>query len=93
MKLVEYTDVEGRRWKTLLPDSAPDSEAPRGVPYGPPSLEPLELPLEVEVRLHNGLVERGLLTKADLRGHEDHIAHACLRAVKLDAIRVMGLYE
>lgn len=93
MKLVKYTDAAGRQWKTLLPDSAPESEAPRGVPYGPPSLARLGLPLTMEVRLHNGLFERGIFTAADLRGREDEVARACLAAVKLDAIAVMGLYD
>lgn len=93
MKLAQYTDRKGRQWKTLLPDAVPESQASRGVPFGPPSLASLGLPEELEVRLHNLLFERGFFKAEDLRGRENEIAHTLIRALKIDAQVIMGLYE
>ncbi len=89
---VTYTDDAGRRWTVLLPDDKPDSDAPMGIPVGPPSLESLELPEELEVRLHNALHDRGLLTARDIKVRRSHLTGALQSAFRVDIVRVAALY-
>lgn len=93
MREVSYTDADGRRWRTMIPDDAPDYEAEIGLPAGPPSLESLELPLDIEVRLHNQLFARRLFTREDLRNRESEISAALMAALKVDAVSIRALYE
>ncbi len=92
MKQATYQDHEGRWHAVMLPDSADETEAPRGIPVGPPSLEALDLPLDIEVRLHNQLFHRYLLTEADIRRKPNEVTAAIMAALKLDAQRIAGLY-
>lgn len=92
MKQARYTDDDGRIWVTLLPEEAPDTMAEQGVPHGPPSMEPLGLPLEVEVRLHNELVHREILTEHDVRRRQPEVQAALMAALKVDALRIAALY-
>lgn len=92
MSRVTYTDPEGRKWARFLPDGIPEKEARKGAPLGPPSLESLELPLALEVRLHNALFNRGLLTLEDVNRRPNEVAGAIMSALKLDAQTVMALY-
>jgi len=89
---VTYTDDAGRRWVVMLPEGKPDSDASMGIPVGPPSLEPLGLPEEIEVRLHNALVDRGLLTERDAKMRRSHLLGALQAALKVDIVRVAALY-
>lgn len=92
MKQARYTDDDGRIWVTFLPDEAPDTMAAQGVPHGPASLEPLGLPLEVEVRLHNELVHRGILTEQDVKRRMPDVQSALMAALKVDVLRIAALY-
>lgn len=87
-----YTDESGRQWAVMLPDDKPDSDASMGIPVGPPSLEPLGLPEEIEVRLHNQLFDRGLLTQRDVKTRHSHVLGALMAALKVDIGRVCSLY-
>lgn len=89
---VTYTDDAGRRWVVVLPDDKPISDAAMGIPVGPPSMEPLGLPEEIEVRLHNALVDRGLLTERDFKTRRSHVMGALQTALKVDIVRVAALY-
>jgi hypothetical protein len=93
MRQVSYADAAGRQFVTMIPDAAPDSEARKGVPVGPPSLTPLGLPKQTEVRLHNQLFSRGLLTQFDVEQRPGEVVAAVLAAFKTDALRVMALYS
>lgn len=93
MREVLYTDFEGRMWKRMLPDGVPDEDAAVGVPAGPPPLMSLGLPLEIEVRLHNELYHRGLLTAADLHGRRVEIRAAIMAALRLDVEAVSAIYH
>lgn len=93
MRRVDYQDHEGRWFAVMLPDSAPDTHAPRGVPLGPPRLDALELPLDIEVRVHNQLFHRSLLTAEDLRRRPNEVTAALMTALKVDAARIVGLYD
>lgn len=92
MRRGKYVDMDGRQWAVLLPDGTPDGESSMGIPVGPPSLEPLGLPLEVEVRLHNQLFERELLTEKDVRARRTDVVGAIQAAFKVDAGRIVQLY-
>lgn len=92
MRQVTYTDTDGRKWQRLLPDSAPDSDARKGVPLGPPSLEPLNLEHDFEVRLHNALFNRGLITADDVRLRPNEVAAALMSALRLDTQTIQALY-
>lgn len=92
LRFAMWTDPEGRKWRTAIPDAAPDHEAKRGVPAGPPSLEPLGLPLDIEVRLHNELVARKIFTYDDARKKRADVANALSSALKVDTSRIIDLY-
>lgn len=91
---VEWVDSVGRRWVTQIPDDAPDGYAQSGLPVGPISLESLGLPLEWEVRLHNELVGRDMLTLADVEmpGGREKLAGAVRALVKFGAHELAMLY-
>ncbi len=89
---VSYTDEAGRRWAVKLPDDKPDTDAKMGFPVGPPSLESLGLPEEIEVRLHNALHDRGLLTPRDAKVRRSHMLGALQSALKVDIVRITALY-
>lgn len=93
MKERKYTDPDGRMFKVLLPDDAPDEHTQYGIVVGPPSLESLYLPLEIEVRLNNELYYRGLFTKQDVRRHSTDVQGAVHAALKLDIQGVIACYE
>lgn len=88
-----YTDGDGRHWAVMLPDDAVVGSESMGLPLGPPSLESLGLPLEVEVRLHNQLFERGLLTERDVKARRLHVFGAVQAAFKVDVERIVQLYK
>lgn len=77
----------------LLPEGAPDVDAPMGLRLGPPSLEALDLPEDVEVRLHNQLFARGLFTELDVKRRRLDIFGALQAALKVDVRRVAELYR
>lgn len=87
-----YTDDIGRRWAVDLPDGTPDSDAKMGIPVGPPSLESLGLPEEIEVRLHNQLFERHLLTERDAKRNLPAVFGALQAALRVDTGRVVAVY-
>jgi len=92
MREVTFTDIDGRRWKRLLPDHEPDSRAGAGIPAGPPPLDRLNLPLRVEIALHNELHDRGLLTERDLRGRTEELRAALQAALRLDVQMLMQCF-
>lgn len=91
MKRVQWTDSDGRKFYSYIPEGVTEAQAHIGVPIGPPSLESLELPLELEVRLNNALFDRGIIEKKDV--NYDEIRYALLAVLKLDALKVGQLYE
>jgi hypothetical protein len=92
VKQVSYEDEKGRVWVVSLPDDASVNDAPHGIPVGPPSLEPLGLPLALEVRLHNILVGRQLLTLADVKRRRQDVFAAWQQALAVDTDRIVQLY-
>lgn len=92
MRETTYEDGEGRLWRVRLPDGVPDEMAEQGVRIGPPPLTSLRLPLEAEVRLHNQLYHRRILTERDARGRLPDIVSAIMATFKIDAGRIAALY-
>ena len=93
LREVTYVDREGRKWRRMLPDHVPDSEAELGIPAGPPPLTRLALPLGYEVALHNELFARRLFTEADLRGRYSELLAAITSVLKLDAQAIAACYQ
>lgn len=76
-----------------IPEGTPASQAAHGVPLGPPSLSALGLPIEVEVRLHNELFNRRILTEKDAQQNVDQIRSALKAALSTDVVRIIGIYQ
>lgn len=93
MRFATWQDPEGRRWRTLVPEGAPDADASLGIPAGPPDLSSLGLPEDIEVRLHNALFERRLFDWTDVRKHGGDVTVAMQSALKLDVQRILLLYR
>lgn len=93
MRRVTHVDVAGRKSLVEVPDNAPDSHAAYGVRVGPPSLESLGLPLALEVRLHNQLYDRGLLSLKQIRGRGQEIFAALQAAFRTDTATITNLYK
>lgn len=91
MRRAQYTDRKGRVHVVELPDGKPDSEAAMGIPIGPPPLEALGLPQEIEVRLHNQLAARGILTAADAKRGRKDIFAALQKALAVDITRIVEI--
>lgn len=92
MRIVDYTDDTGRKWRVQLPDDVGDEDAALGVPIGPPDLAPLGLPEPLALRLHNALFERGLLTYQDMLKRNREIIAVWQAALNADAMSLMKLY-
>lgn len=93
MESREYTDANGRRWAVMVPDGCPDNMTRSGVPIGPPSLTRLGLPLEVEVRMHNQLLERGILTKRDFEARPRDVMAALQATYRVDLATLHTIYH
>ena len=92
MVRADYQDDEGRMWAVLVP-LGHEGEASMGIPIGPPDLSPLGLSPAQEVRLHNQLFHRGILTAKDLRGRGKDVFAALQSALQVDVATVTGLYR
>lgn len=93
MKEVDYTDEAGRIWRVRVPDECPSDRYDAGIPVGPPALDPLGLPLDTEVRLHNELHRRRILTLRDVLRRPQEVQAALQATFKLDVQRIQMLYR
>lgn len=74
MRLIQWTDEDGYRHRSLVRDEDSDDEANHGIPLDPPSLaEMTSIPEEVKRDLHNELVARGLFTWADVLAQQSGV--------------------
>ena len=86
MRQIDYTDERGRKYRVLLPDDAPDEQAPVGIPVGPPDVvDDLGLPPETATRLHNALFRHGLWNAAIAAKNANLLMQAVLSTFKIDA--------
>lgn len=90
LKRASWIDPEGRKKVVLIPEESDQPEM--GIPVGPPPLTELDLPLELEVRLNNELVNRGILTPAEALKNRAEISLAIQSALKLDVDRIIQMY-
>lgn len=93
LREVVYNDQQGRKWLRGIPEALPDWQAINGIPLGPPPLDDLGLPLEVEVRLHNQLFDRRILTERDARQRSNEVFAALQAAMRVDIQRIMAIYS
>lgn len=93
MKTLDYLDPnDGRMYRVMLPDGAPDTHASMGIRLGPPDLSGLGLPDALADRLHRELWVRGLITAGDVARRPDELRHSLQAALKVDALRIAELY-
>lgn len=95
MKILTHKARDGRYTAVLVPDDVSDTqtEAAKGVVLGPPDLGSLNLPTALEVRLHNELYHRGLLTRKDLITKQPEVFAALQAALRVDAAAILNLYN
>lgn len=93
MRETTYVDPEGRKWRVVLPDEAPEEHASMGVRLGPPTLASLGLPLDLEVRLHNALYDRALYQEKDVLQRRTEVFSALLATFRLDVETIVRLYK
>ena len=90
LKRASWTDPEGRKKVVLIPEESDQPEM--GIPVGPPPLTDLDLPLELEVRLNNELVNRGIITPVEALRNRAEISLAIQSALKLSVDRIIQMY-
>lgn len=94
MRLLDYTDERGRRWRVALPEDAPDSDAARGALIGPPPVaDDIGLPEPQATRLHNELHRRGLYRLRDVQRRPQDVQAALMAALGLDMQRIAQAYQ
>lgn len=94
-RIVHWEDEYGRKHASLLPDHAPDSDAPRGVPMLVVDVDDLGLPEPVSTNIHNQLVLRELWDWPTIkkRGGGDVLFGALMAALKVSVVELMQLYR
>ena len=83
MRVVTWQDQTGRRHRSMVRDSDPDSAAPTGLSNDPPDVRALDWEA-IQVDLHNALFDAGLFTwtdlqRGDVRGIILHAVHRRLQ--------------
>lgn len=91
-KVVTYVDSKGRKYKVLIPASAPLSHAKHGIRLGPPPLDELGYPDSVTTRIHNELFDRDMITYHDVQANLGAVVGAIQHAFSVDAQSVAQLY-
>jgi hypothetical protein len=89
MKIVPWTDSDGKKHQSLIREGDPDSMAETGIPNDPPDLNQLDWN-EIERELHNRLIEAGLITWRDVQRSQNGLT-GIVRAVVLK--RIIQLYK
>lgn len=91
--MIVDTVRDGYKYKVQVPDDAPEFMWYAGVLVGPPDLASLGLPPMVELRLHNELYVRGLITLKDVTSRRINELQAALTAAyKVDVNKLMEAY-
>lgn len=94
MRVVDYTDDRGRKYRARLPDGVPDSEAPKGVPVGPPDIvDFLEWPEPLATRLHNALFDHELWDVHVVRKNPKLLFGMLQRVLKVDVAILMEAFR
>lgn len=85
--------IDGKEYVVLVPQDATEAQYERGLIVGPPDLSSLGLPSELELRLHNELLNRGLITAKDARRHSDAVMGAWQAALKVSVTDLLNLFS
>lgn len=86
MKLVDYEDANGRKFRVEVPDDAKDDEAEFGIPVGPPPIvDFLKLPEPIATQLHNELHRRGIWNEEVIRKSPGALLGAIQAVMRVDA--------
>lgn len=94
MRLLDWTDDDGRTWRSQLPDDAPLDADPRYyTPIGPVDTSSLGLPDHIAILLHNELHRRGLLSWRDLRHNRPELDAAIRAAFSSTTASIVALYH
>jgi len=94
VRLVDYTDTKGRKYRVKLPDDASDEEAANGIPVGPPDVvDDLGLPEPIATRLHNHFHSRGLWTYRDVKQRPGAVQGALQSALQVDVQLVAEAFK
>lgn len=91
--MIVSTEREGKKYKVVVPEGALEENWQYGVIVGPPDLSKLGLPYELEVRLHNELFNRGLITIPDVRRNMQSLQGALQAALRVDVQTIVQAYE
>lgn len=86
-------DADYRPTSVRVPDGTPEKLWASGIVVGPPDLTQLGLPEEVTTRLHRELYVRGIITRRDARAKRSEVHAALQAALRVDAERIIQLYE
>lgn len=81
----------GKKYKAVVPDNADRDTYKYGVIVGPPDFS--WLPPHIDVRLHNELYNRGLITVADVMSRPQEVEAAIRSAVRVDVQTVIQSYR
>lgn len=94
MRVVDWVDERGRKYRSLLPDDAPEAEAPMGILVGPPEdiTDVLDLPEPFATRLHNELFARGLFDYGAAVRNGQGVMGALQAALRLDATTLVAAF-
>lgn len=94
-RIVKWEDERGRKQASLLPDRAPDSDAPKGVPLLSVDVDELGLPEPFSTNLHNALVGRALWDLKAVKKQKggDALFGALMAALKVSVVELMLLYR
>lgn len=92
MKLVDYTDESGFKFKMQVPDDAAEDTYKFGTPYGPPDISELGLPPQLQLRLHNQLFDRDLFTLKDVQRQRVNVMGAWQAALTTDVESIVQIY-
>ena len=85
--------IDGKEYVVLVPQDAEARDYSKGLIVGPPDLSELGLPSELELRLHNELLNRGLITANDVRRHPEAVIGAWQAALKVSGTELLNLYQ
>jgi hypothetical protein len=89
MKKVQWVDDKGWKHVSIVRDNARPEEYPKGLPSDPPDLKQINWE-GVQKELHNILIDRGLISFADLQKPNNGLENA-VRSVLLKEI--ISLYK
>jgi hypothetical protein len=86
-------DQRGRMYRSVIPDGAPDSEAPLGMILGPPDVaDYVGLPEPIATRLHNILHKKGLFSMKEVKRDSNALFSALQLALRVDVHMLMDAY-